>query len=269
MPPHSTQPSLTSLDVVPCVVLPEGGLGSELRHSRRVVTELTESVGVIYKTRMRATLFVTGVFLLAVAGACQRPVADSGPVRTTVLLESPESYDAIWSSLREALHDEGFRLALVDRFNGRVTTEPVVSQHFFEFWRRDVATPEDWCQATLNPIRRRVEVILPPPADGAQEVELQVTVHKERLFSPERQFNESGAFFQFFGYALPSVAGGGELHPKTDRWIPVGEDAAMAQVYLAAILKRASVVPASPSVTQNPSADVEPTQPAEPAEGGP
>lgn len=218
---------------------------------------------------MRATLFVAEVFLLAVVGACQRPVADSGPARTTVLVGSPESYDALWSSLREALRDEGFRLAVVDRFNGRVTTEPVTSQHFFEFWRRDVATPADWWQASLNPIRRRVEVLLPPPADGAHETELQVTVRKERLSSPERQFNESGAFFQFFGYALPPVVGGGELRPEADRWIPIGEDAAMAQIYLAAILKRASAVPASPAVTQDPSADVEPTQPAEPAEGGP
>ncbi|GMU36321.1 MAG: hypothetical protein KJ057_03175 [Phycisphaerae bacterium] len=215
---------------------------------------------------MRVTLFVTGVFLLAVTGACQRPVADAGAARTTVGVESPESYDALWSSLREALRDEGFRLAVVDRFNGRVTTEPVVSQHFFEFWRRDVATSEDWWQATLNPIRRRVEVLLPPPPDGTHETELQVTVHKERLSSPERQFNESGAFFQFFGYALPPVAGGGELKPETDRWIPIGEDATMAQVYLAAILRRAAATPAPPAVMADPSTDGEP---AEPAETGP
>lgn len=45
-PPHSTQPILTPLGVVTCVVLPKCGLGRELRHSRRAVTELTESAGV-------------------------------------------------------------------------------------------------------------------------------------------------------------------------------------------------------------------------------
>ncbi|MCG3132702.1 MAG: hypothetical protein FLDDKLPJ_03568 [Phycisphaerae bacterium] len=198
---------------------------------------------------------------------CQRPLAGPSPAVSTVELPSAESYDALWVAVRESLRDEGFRLALVDRFNGRVTTEPVVSQHFFEFWRRDVATPADWWQATLNPIRRRVEVLLPPPADGAHATELQVAVRKERLSSPERQFNESGAFFQFFGYALPPVAGGGELQPEADRWIPVGEDAAMAQVYLAAILKRAAGALPPPAVGEDqPTTDTEPAEPAEPAE---
>jgi len=63
-------------------------------------------------------------------------------------------------------------------------------------------------------------------------------VHKERLSSPDRQFNSSGAAYQYFGDSLPSTTGLARISEKDDRWLDCGRDPAMEDYLLRAILKR-------------------------------
>lgn len=176
--------------------------------------------------------------LLAVSTACHRaqPPSIDPPNPTLASLDAADS-DAVWASIQETLRRRGFRLDRVDREAGVVTTMPETSQHYFELWRRDVATQADFWEATFNPIRRWVEVQLTPAG------EVSVIVHKERFSSLDRQFNNTGSAYQIFGNSLPATTGQERVLPEHDRWIKRGRDVAMEKLYLAEIVDRVSTNP--------------------------
>lgn len=146
----------------------------------------------------------------------------------------------IWEAITETLRDEGYRLDRVDHRAGLVTTLPETSKHFFEFWRHDVDTREDFWEATINPMRRTAEVSL-QPIPGDSEQELNVVVRKEQLCSPDRQFNSTIAAYQFFGGSLPSTTGLVRVTPEQEHWLESGRDAAMEDFLRRRILARAGL----------------------------
>jgi hypothetical protein len=154
--------------------------------------------------------------------------------------DQSEQADQVWEAIQETLRRHRFRLDRVDRRAGVITTVPEMSQHFFEIWRKDVATRHDLWEATINPVRRWVEVRV----SGDQEESwgrLAVAVHKQRLSSPDRQFNSTGAAYQYFGNSLPSTTGLGRVTPEHDCWLDLGRDAAMEDYLLERILYRAGM----------------------------
>lgn len=158
----------------------------------------------------------------------------------TIANRSAEA-DRLWEAIKETLREHRFRLDRVDRRAGVITTLPTASQHFFEFWRHDVDNRPDFWEATLNPLRRWVSVTVTRGVDGAW-TRLAVAVHKERLSSPDRQFNNTGAAYQYFGDSLPSTAGLVRVTAEHDAWIDEGRDPAMEEYLLGKLLERATVV---------------------------
>lgn len=136
----------------------------------------------------------------------------------------------------DALRARRFRVDRLDQRAGVVTTWPNTSQHYFELWRDDVETGWDFWEATLNPIRRRVEVHVTADPEAST---VMVRAYKQRLSSPDRQFNSSGAAYQFFGENLPSTSGHTIVPERDDRWIDVGRDHALEDALLRDILARA------------------------------
>ena len=157
--------------------------------------------------------------------------------RRIALVKDSVQADQFWEAVQETLRRERFQLDRVDRRAGVITTMPEMSQHFFEFWRHDVDTRADFWEATVNPIRRWAEVTVSPAADEAW-ARLAVVVHKERLSSPDRQFNSTGAAYQYFGDSLPSTTGLVRVTAEHDRWLDLGQDPAMEDYLLRKILKR-------------------------------
>jgi hypothetical protein len=213
---------------------------------------------------LRARLFtLTFTLVFATLVGCRtaarvEPPADPSPS----LVVAGDEADRLWIAAEQTLRSLHYPIDRLDRRNGLITTLPQNSQHWFEFWRKDVATSRDWADATLNPIRRWVEIELTPSVGAPQQKEdniaanddpgdskstdrpdnkkisqpplsiplpvvLSVRVHRERFSAPDRQFNNSGAAFQAFGSTLPSTTGAVRLSTRDDRWIPVGRDAAM------------------------------------------
>lgn len=125
----------------------------------------------------------------------------------------------------------------MDRAAGVITTQPQTSQHWFEFWRSDVATFRDAMESSLNPIRRWAEVTFTREEDGTWS-EVAVVVHKERLSSPDRQFNSTGSAYQYFGDSLPATTGHYRVTISDDRWLDLGRDAAMEDRLLREITRR-------------------------------
>ncbi|MBI4719184.1 MAG: hypothetical protein HY763_15405 [Planctomycetes bacterium] len=152
----------------------------------------------------------------------------------------PEADDPLWDAAQETLRREGFRPDRVDRRAGLITTLPETSRHFFEFWRRDVITRRDFWEATVNPIRRRVEVSLGTDV-GSGERSVSVAVFKQRLSSPDRQFNSTIAAYRYFGDSLPSTTGLARITPENDRWLDMGRDPALEDHLLRKLLQRAGV----------------------------
>ncbi len=160
------------------------------------------------------------------------------------VVDSSKEADATWTAIQDTLRQNYMPLDRVDRRAGVVTTLPVMSQHWFEFWRGDVATREDAFESAINPLRRWVEVTVSLD-DARNWTRLSVSVHKQRLSSPDRQFNSSGAAYQFFGESLPSTTGDPKVTVDDDRWINIGDDPALEEFLLKKILETAGQVVAT------------------------
>lgn len=184
-------------------------------------------------------------FALAVAGcshsrrtaAAEQKAADPGPAAS--------DSDKVWKAALESVRRFGFQPDRVDRRAGVITTLPEGSKHLLEFWRRDVATAWDLFESTTNPIRRWVEITFPPGASEGAVADVsaapKIVVYKQRLSAPDRQFNSSGAAYQFFGNSLPSTTGAVKVTAEDDRWLPFGEDAALAGRLQQQIARRAGL----------------------------
>ena len=80
--------------------------------------------------------------------------------------------------------------------------------------------------------------LIPKQAFTPPWTQLAVVVHKERFSSPDRQFNSSGAAYQYFGEGLPSTTGKSWVTAKEDHWLDCGRDPAMEDYILRRILQR-------------------------------
>lgn len=180
-------------------------------------------------------LAVPAAALLTVGVGCQttHPEARISQATVNLDMQSAEA-DRFWQDMQDTLRGDRYRIDRTDRRGGVLTTKPETSEHWFELWRHDVATWRDWAEATINPLRRWVEVRLTP--HGTQ-TGIEVFVHKQRQTSPDRQFNDSGAAYQFFGNSLPSTTGAPSVTAADERWIDVGRDPAMENYFLLRFLR--------------------------------
>ncbi len=149
--------------------------------------------------------------------------------------------DQLWTSAETTLRLHRYQLDRIDRNDGIITTLPEPSQHITEPWRSDVHTWRDLMESTINPIRRWVEVQF-HKAESGEWSSIEVIVHKERLSSPDRQFNNTGAAYAFFGYSLPSTTGLAKITPEHDAWVALGRDATTESFILSEIVERAGQV---------------------------
>lgn len=192
---------------------------------------------------MARTYCVAVLAFVALAG-CHRPIQPTEPTAQRVVLNDDADQDRLWEAAQEVLRRHRLPLDRVDRRSGSITTMPVTSQGFFEFWRHDVDTSFDLAEASLRTVRRSAVVQVDRQAE-TPEANVTVTVRRETFATPERQFNSSAASLRVFGDDLPGVQGERRLTREDDYWIDDGRDAAMERRLLEHILRRA-VVSAAP-----------------------
>ncbi|HNQ21861.1 MAG TPA: hypothetical protein PKK06_02080 [Phycisphaerae bacterium] len=190
---------------------------------------------------MWARLLILAPIVLTAAG-CHQPQAEMHVSVVRVPGEAPaaDCTDALWQAVQDTLRAHRFTLDRVDWRAGVITTLPEASQHTFEVWRRDVATWYDFAEATVNPVRRWVEVTVSHDPEQPARA-LSVVVHKQRLSSPDRQFNCSGAAYRFFAENTPSTTGIARITEGHDRWVDRGRDPALEEYLLRQTLKRAGI----------------------------
>lgn len=186
--------------------------------------------------------FLLAISLPVAMAACRTaPRTDYQSAATVSISHASPEFDQLWRAGQETLRRHRFRLDRVDRRAGRISTFPAISQHFFEFWRRDVASSSDFWEATINPIRRWVEISVTPVAGSDDATRLAVTVHKQRFSAPDRQFNSTIAAYQLFGDRLPTTTGRETTSVNDDRWLDRGRDSAMEEALLMEMIERAGV----------------------------
>lgn len=185
------------------------------------------------------TLCASAILLLSAACASRRPAIQASAA-TIQPIDAATEGDRVWDVSQEVLRRNRFRLDRVDRAAGIITTLPTTSQHFTEFWRRDVRTFHDLVESSVNPIRRWVEVRLTGDDEG-RWTGVDVVVHKERLSSPDRQFNSTAAAFAYFGTSLPSTTGDEQVLPSQDQWLDRGRDPALESYLISEICRRGSL----------------------------
>jgi hypothetical protein len=162
---------------------------------------------------------------ISVSG-CTSPSAAVEQTSHTFLAPNDAHDDRLWQASQDVLREHYFRIDRLDRRAGIISTHPETAQHFFEFWRRDVNTPLDFCEASLRTLRRRAIVQLQATVDSPESV-LTVTVLRELFSTPERQFDNSIAALRMFDNDLPGERTGRPVSRADDYWISDGRDPAM------------------------------------------
>lgn len=74
--------------------------------------------------------------------------------RPGVASVSAADFDLLWRAAEEAARDFGFRPDRLDFRDGVITTDPLISKQWFEFWRNDVVTTDDLAKSSLATHRR-------------------------------------------------------------------------------------------------------------------
>ncbi len=110
---------------------------------------------------------ILAVMMMAMAGGCMgkrpanlattRPVTDVDPqlAENDYWLAKPASvevrgdFEKLWQASEDAAHEFLFKIDRRDKRSGLMTTEPLISKQFWEFWRKDVGTLRDANEATL------------------------------------------------------------------------------------------------------------------------
>ncbi|MGB0716357.1 MAG: hypothetical protein ACPGXK_10790 [Phycisphaerae bacterium] len=204
-------------------------------HCTRIPATGTMDRDVDLSRRSRRFLGVASLLtVLAMAGCAAN---DSRPLTSIEQFSSTDGadrYDSYWEAAQEALRRNRFRIDRVDRTAGILTSFPVLSQNFIEFWRHDVNSRKDLIESTINPIRRRVEVRF-QTSDGGVLESMEVVVRKERLSAPDRQFNSTAAAYRLFGETLPTTTGQ-SARGSGITWLDYGRDENLEDYLRLAIL---------------------------------
>jgi len=94
-------------------------------------------------------------------------------------------FESLWQASEQAAHQFLFNIDRRDQRRGLMTTEPLITRQWWEFWRKDAGTFKDTQEATLANIRRTIFFQFKKEADGIYSVTPKVLVEKESKVDPK------------------------------------------------------------------------------------
>lgn len=104
---------------------------------------------------------------------CMGALSSKGPEKLTV---EPTQYQSAFDAASSAIRSMGFKIALVDRSNGIIESEPRHAGGALEPWRIDNSGPVDAAGNTLMSRRRRVRVEFTPESAPIESVRADATL---------------------------------------------------------------------------------------------
>jgi hypothetical protein len=150
------------------------------------------------------------MFLMLLAGGCMgrrpsnpaatQPVTSVDPalaekeywLTKPATAEVRGTFDPLWEACEETAHEFLFRIDRRDQRSGLLTTEPMITKQWWEFWRKDAGTFRDTQEATLASIRRTIFFQFKKEGDGAYAVTPKVLVEKESKVDPKYKSDIEG-----------------------------------------------------------------------------
>lgn len=159
-----------------------------------------------------------------------------------------DDFERLFAASEDTARDFLFRIDRVDYRAGLLTTWPLVSKQWFEFWRPDVQTWDDLEESSLATIRRTIRFQINCLDDGTFEVTPMVLVERQtlvgaritsavqyrRVFAPEidPRYRARGTREADVGVRLPNRY-----------WTPIGRDPALEKALAKSIEKKVTKAP--------------------------
>ena len=125
--------------------------------------------------------------------ATTRPVTDVDPalaekeywLAKPAVAEARGSFDALWAACEQTAHEYFFRIDRRDQRSGLMTTEPMITKQWWEWWRKDAGTFYDTKEATIANIRRTIFFQFKKDGENIYSVAPKILVEKESRVDPK------------------------------------------------------------------------------------
>jgi len=106
--------------------------------------------------------------------------------------EARGQFDPLWETCEQTAQDYRFNIDRRDQRSGLLTTQPLITKQWWEFWRKDAGTLKDTQEATLATIRRTIFFRFKKEPDGSYSVTPKVLVEKESKVDPKYKADIEG-----------------------------------------------------------------------------
>ena len=133
-------------------------------------------------------------------------------------------YDQLWNACDEVSHKYLFWVDRTDYRNGVMTTQPLISKCFFEFWRSDVVSLDETANSSLATFRRTVRYEISKADDGGYAAVVKVIIERSSTF--ERRVTTAVQYRDAFTAPPPGTefhGDDGTVQPY-QTWYAVGRD---------------------------------------------
>ena len=213
---------------------------------------------------MNTTLGAIGRLLVVtlaglVLAGCRAPGPASSQVEAQ--LGDEEAYRQFWLHAIRSVRHFGYDLDRADPAAGVITSQPLTSKQWFEFWRNDTLAADQVLEASLQTIRRQIRLTV-QPTPSKEEYLVSAVVNVERQERSERQVTTPTNVMQAFN--PKSTLGAASATESGIVWVDLGRD----PVLEAALLKRVADWPGAKVVTAAEGTGPAATQPAEEGPAG-
>ena len=139
--------------------------------------------------------------------ATTRPITDVDPalaekeywLAKPAVVEVRGAFDPLWEACEQTAHEYRFNIDRRDQRSGLLTTVPMITKQWWEFWRKDAGTFYDTEEATVANIRRTI--FFQFKKDGESfSVSPKIVVEKESKVDPKYRQDIEGP--DTYWYAL-------------------------------------------------------------------
>jgi len=114
---------------------------------------------------------------------------------------SASNLDELIAAAEAAIRKLGFKVDRVDYRTALVTSQPLVSSQFFEFWRSDIASAEDSAEASARTTRRTIRMEITRLKDGKFDLTPKVLVERQTI--AEQRITNVALYHGAFARASP------------------------------------------------------------------
>jgi len=88
--------------------------------------------------------------------SADKAAADYWMTKPPVASASSPEFQKLWDACKDTARSMQFQIDLENYRDGVLTTQPMVSRQFYEFWRSDVGNTYGLLQSSLGTVRRRI-----------------------------------------------------------------------------------------------------------------